>query len=150
MAARPRQPADDAPADDPTPVSDKGWKETDRALRILVVEDNQDLAESLLMLLELMGHRATLAAAGRAALDLARSHRYDAALIDVGLPDINGCDVARILRAERATKRMRLVAVSGYTSTEQRRHALEAGFDHHLAKPVGREDLERVLRRGDG
>jgi PAS domain S-box-containing protein len=115
-------------------------------MRVLVVEDGADLLESMIILLELMGHTVIAAADGRAAIELAKRERPDAALIDIGLPDMDGYDVARALRREPALTETRLVALTGYATPEHRARALAAGFDHHLAKPVAMEDLQRALQ----
>jgi PAS domain S-box-containing protein len=111
--------------------------------RILVVDDNQDSAESLALLLEIYGHEVQVAFTGPAALDRARTFLPDVVLLDIGLPGMDGYEVARQLRAERDG--CRLVALTGYGQDEDRRRSREAGFDHHLIKPVDLEALVRVL-----
>ncbi len=105
-------------------------------LRILVVDDNLDTTESLVNLLELAGHEVRSAATGLAALDLAQLFLPDIAFIDIGLPGVDGYQVARRLRQQAAFQTTLLVAVSGYGKDEDKRHAHEAGFDLHLTKPV--------------
>jgi len=112
---------------------------------ILVIEDNEDGAQSLADVLELQGHRVHIAADGRTGISLARELRPDVVLCDIGLPDLDGYAVARALRGEAALGGMRLVAVSGYAQPEDRQRARDAGFDAHLAKPPEFGALLRVL-----
>jgi PAS domain S-box-containing protein len=121
-----------------------------RGARILVADDNQDAAESLAMLLRLSGHEVRVATSGRAALTLAADFRPAAALLDIGMPELNGYEVARALRAEPWGKAMRLIALTGWGQDEDKRRAREAGFDHHLTKPVGFEHLEALLGGANG
>jgi CheY-like chemotaxis protein len=113
--------------------------------RVLVVEDNRDAAEMLRDLLELEGHRVELAYDGRAALAKARSFQPDVVVCDIGLPEMNGFDVARALRAEPELGRPTLIALSGYAQAEDIARGKEAGFDAHLAKPPSIEALSRLL-----
>ncbi len=112
---------------------------------ILVIEDNEDGAQSLADVLELQGHRVHIAADGRAGIALARELRPDVVLCDIGLPDLDGYAVARALRSEGALGTTRLVAISGYAQPQDRQRAREAGFDAHLAKPPDVAALLRVL-----
>ena len=114
-------------------------------LRILIVEDNRDTADSLQELLTLLGHEAAVAYAGPAALELAPRFRPDVVLCDIGLPGIDGFEVARALRQDPATRDAFLVAHTGYGQDEDRRRTREAGFDQHLRKPVGLDELRRIL-----
>lgn len=116
-----------------------------RQARVLVVDDNRDAAESLAMLLELSGYEVRVAYDGPAALEAVRSERPDAVLLDIGLPMMDGYEVARRLCAAAEEHRPLLVAISGYGQDEDRRRAEDAGFDHHLVKPVDPELLDRVL-----
>ncbi|HYR96195.1 MAG TPA: ATP-binding protein, partial [Candidatus Binatus sp.] len=117
-----------------------------RALKVLVVEDNRDTAEGLARMLELWGHDVRLAFDGLAGLDLAERYGPDVILCDLGLPGMDGYELARRLRA-RAVGNMVLIAVSGYGRTEDRRRAVDAGFDHHLVKPTDLGALAELLRR---
>jgi signal transduction histidine kinase/DNA-binding response OmpR family regulator len=117
-------------------------------LRILVIEDNPDIRETLKELLEICGHEVTLAADGRlgiAAADNGVDH--DVALIDIGLPGADGYEVARELAGlrQRLGHPRRLIAMTGYGQADDRRRALEAGFDAHLVKPVDPDTLTRLL-----
>jgi CheY-like chemotaxis protein len=112
---------------------------------ILLVEDNHDARETLRLLLELEGHRVTPAETGERAIELALSKSFTLALIDIGLPDIDGYQVARRIRASGAAGQMRLVALTGYGQPEDVRRALEAGFDAHVLKPVDPDALTKAL-----
>jgi CheY-like chemotaxis protein len=113
--------------------------------RVLVVDDNVDTAETLAMLLRLDGHDVRIAHSGPAAVEAARVFTPDAVVRDIGLPGMDGYAVARALRAEPTLDRCRLIALSGYGREEDRRHALEAGFDQHLVKPVEPDVIRALL-----
>lgn len=115
-------------------------------LRILVADDNRDAADTCAALLELSGHHVKAAYSGREALELAQSFRPHAALLDIGLPDMNGYTLARGIRGSSWGRDLLLIAVTGWGQSEDRRRAYDAGFDHHLAKPVAAEDIEAALR----
>jgi CheY-like chemotaxis protein len=108
-----------------------------------VVDDNEDAAESLAVLLRMGGHDVRVAHDGPGALALAREWSPEAVLLDIGLPGMSGYDVARALRA--AGGRPLLVALTGYGQREDRRRAQEAGFDLHFVKPVDIPRLGRAL-----
>ena len=112
--------------------------------RILIVEDNDDARDALRMLLELDGHVVEAAAEGREALDLVRAKDPDVALVDIGLPGIDGYEVARRIRAVDG-KRPTLIALTGYGQPEDRKRATEAGFDSMLVKPVDPTALSGLL-----
>ena len=114
---------------------------TDDRMTVLVVDDNVDAAQILREVVEMAGHRAVMAYDGEVALQLARSERPDVALLDLGLPGMNGFDLARAIRGERGLEGATLVAISGYATAEDRARSAEAGFDVHLAKPLGVEAL---------
>ncbi len=116
-----------------------------RVARVLVVEDNPDVASSLRDLVEAFGHEVDVARSGDAALARARQNPPDVVLCDIGLPGMSGYDVARAFRGDPALRHARLVAVSGYAQAEDRRDAAEAGFDRHIAKPPDPNELERLL-----
>ena len=113
---------------------------------ILIVEDNRDGRESLAMLLGMLGHRLDVAEDGRRGVEVALAVRPDVALIDIGLPDLNGFEVASQVRAGLG-KGVLLVALTGHTQPEDRQRALDAGFDAHLAKPVELDELQALLAR---
>jgi CheY-like chemotaxis protein len=110
---------------------------------VLVVDDNADAAESLAVLLELMGHRTVTAHDGATALAKFAEVQPDVVLLDIGLPDIDGYEVARRLRAGGASS-TRLVALTGWGQAEDKRRAAEAGFDLHWTKPVDPQKLQEI------
>lgn len=116
-----------------------------RPRRCLLIEDHVDAAESLAMLLEIIGHEVEVAFDGAAGLEKARLQRPEVVLCDIGLPGMDGYAVARALRAAPETASAFLIALTGYGQDEDRRLALEAGFDAHLTKPVDLEALRRLL-----
>jgi two-component system CheB/CheR fusion protein len=117
---------------------------TGRPLSILVVEDNADARATLEMLLEMEGYHVTGAQTGAEAVERA-APPLDVALVDIGLPDIDGYEVARRIRRTEHGKAAYLVALTGYGQPEDRQRALEAGFDTHLVKPVDPDDLLKLL-----
>ncbi len=117
-----------------------------RRLRILVVDDNIDGAESLAMLLRLGGHETLTANTGAEALTAARSFLPDLMFLDIGLPGMDGYEVAARLRAEER-QRCVLVALTGWGSEDDRRRSKSVGFDHHLTKPVDAEALEKLIEQ---
>ncbi len=114
-------------------------------LRLLVVDDNHDAASSLAMLQELEGHQTRTASSGEEALRVAEEFRPDAVLLDIGLPDLDGLEVARRLRRSEATRTAFLVALTGYGSEQDRARTREAGFDEHLVKPGDLDLLRKLL-----
>jgi signal transduction histidine kinase len=134
-------------AEAPAPASqpEASTPQERKQLRILIIEDNRDAAQSLRLLLELHGHKVTLAATGDAGVQAARQWRPDVVLCDLGLPGMDGYAVARALRADPGTAGPRLIAVSGYGHDEDRQRALDAGFDQHLTKPADPVELQRLL-----
>ena len=116
-----------------------------RPRRCLLIEDHVDAAESLAMLLELAGHQVEVAFDGAGGLEKARSLRPEIVLCDIGLPGMDGYAVARALRAAPETSSAFLIALTGYGQDDDRRRALEAGFDAHLVKPVDLDALRRLL-----
>ena len=109
------------------------------------MEDNDDARESLRLLLQLDGHEVMAAGSGEDGLDHAQSREFAIALVDLGLPGIDGFEVARRLRAMARGTEVRLVAISGYGQPLDRKRAQAAGFDAHLVKPVDTEVLRTVL-----
>jgi len=114
--------------------------------RILVVEDNADARDMLLALLTLDRHEVVTAADGPAGVDAALRLRPDVALVDIGLPGLNGYEVARRIRATESGRAIKLIALTGYGQSEDMRQAREAGFDLHLVKPVEPGHLDEALR----
>jgi PAS domain S-box-containing protein len=115
-------------------------------LRILVVDDNRDAADACASLLELSGHHVQTAYTGRRALELAEAFRPHALLLDIGLPDFNGYELATKIRALPWGRGVMLIAVTGWGQEEDRARALEAGCDHHLTKPIAPETVESLLQ----
>jgi CheY-like chemotaxis protein len=113
-------------------------------VRVLVVDDNRDAAESLAELVELFGHEAVIALDGPTAVAHAAALRPEVILCDIGLPGMDGYEVARSIRAVHDGA-VRLVALSGYAQPEDVRRAADAGFDEHVAKPADPARLERLL-----
>jgi PAS domain S-box-containing protein len=118
---------------------------SERSRSILIIEDNDDARDSLRLLLETLGHRVAAATDARDGLALAQTHRPDVALIDLGLPGLDGFEVARALRASPAGKTMTLIAVTGYGQAQDRQRSKEAGFDAHLVKPVSQTVLSSLI-----
>ncbi len=113
--------------------------------RILVVDDNEDAAISLALLLQMMGQDVQIAYDGLEALAKAETFRPDIVLLDLGMPKLNGYETARRLRAEPWGEKAILVALTGWGQEEDRRRAREAGFDYHLVKPVDPTELEKLI-----
>jgi CheY-like chemotaxis protein/two-component sensor histidine kinase len=113
--------------------------------RVLVVDDNADAADSLAMLLRLGGHDVRVAYDGPAALAAAREFGPQVAFLDIGMPGMDGYEVARRLQAEAAARRPVLVALTGWGQAEDRRRTTEAGFDLHLVKPADLADVNAIL-----
>jgi CheY-like chemotaxis protein len=119
-----------------------------RGCRIVVADDNVDAAASLSLMLELMGHEIRTAHDGRAALAIAREFRPDAMVLDIAMPGMGGHEVARIARQEEWGAGVLLIAASGWGQAADRQLSLDAGFDHHLVKPVEIDVLDTLLRDG--
>jgi PAS domain S-box-containing protein len=132
-----------APVAPPPPVPTPGPAAMPR--RILVVDDNRDAAESLMALLEIAGHDVRCAFDGEAAITLAEQSRPDVMILDLGMPRVNGYDVARRVRERPWGKHVYLVALSGWGQTDERLRTHEAGFDAHFVKPIAPEALHRML-----
>jgi signal transduction histidine kinase/ActR/RegA family two-component response regulator len=115
------------------------------SLRILVVDDNQDSACSMTLLLELQGHEVQVAHAGQVALRMAQESTPDVILLDIGMPGMNGYEVARHLRSQAAFADTLLVAVTGYGRASDVKQTESAGFDHHLVKPIDYDKLQSLL-----
>jgi PAS domain S-box-containing protein len=141
-----RLPVAPAPAD-PALLPDAPVKnaEPDGRCRILLIDDNVDAADSLGQILELMDHEVRTAYDGASGIEAARAFRPDIVLCDIGMPKMNGYDTARTLRSEAWGKDTVLVALTGWSHEEDRRKSAEAGFDHHLVKPVEVDALVSLL-----
>lgn len=115
------------------------------SLRILIIDDNKDLATLLCLLLELMGHNAVSDNTGSAGLGIAKTDKPDVIFVDIGLPDLNGYEVAKQIRNEESLKDVFLVALTGYAGNNDRELALDAGFNRHISKPIDSATLKWVL-----
>jgi len=114
-------------------------------LRVLVIEDNRDAADSLQMLLELTGCAVRVAYTGPDGVRAAEEHRPEVIICDIGLPGMDGYELARRLRDDPATRGVVLAAVSGYGRDQDRARSREAGFDHHFLKPADPAALAALL-----
>lgn len=113
--------------------------------RVLVVEDNLDSVHSMAMLVKMMGHEVHFAINGFAALDIARTFRPDIILLDIGLPDFNGCEIVRQLKYEEALKNTRFIAISALPAQQFKERALSAGCHEFYPKPIDPKILEELL-----
>ncbi|HEX9945131.1 MAG TPA: PAS domain-containing protein [Thermoanaerobaculia bacterium] len=142
-----RLPLASAEVPHPSPHEPDAAERAAAGLRILVVDDNEDSAESLAVWLRLIGHDARTAHDGPRALEMAMEFHPEVVLLDIGMPGMNGYDVARRLRQEPATQKAMIVAMTGWGQEEDRRRSQEAGFDRHLVKPVDPKGLNDLLAR---
>ncbi|HEY2464386.1 MAG TPA: response regulator [Steroidobacteraceae bacterium] len=117
--------------------------------RVLVADDNRDAAETMSMLLKLSGHEVYLAHSGSEAFEVAKRERPDIAVLDIGMPDLNGYELAKRIRNQAWGAGMKLIAVTGWGQSEDIRRALGAGFNHHLTKPVDPSELEALFAARD-
>jgi CheY-like chemotaxis protein len=113
--------------------------------RVLVVDDNLDAVHSMAMLLRVMGHEVQFAINGFAAIDVARTFHPDVILLDVGLPDFRGDQIARQLKFELGMERVRMIAVTGRSDEETRTRVLAAGCEDLYVKPIAPSTLEEIL-----
>jgi signal transduction histidine kinase/ActR/RegA family two-component response regulator len=113
--------------------------------RILIADDNRDAADSLALLLEIAGHEVTVVYSGRQALETYRRLKPEAVILDIGMPDITGYEVARSIRAETADDKLLLMAITGWGQPDDLAKTRAAGFDRHLTKPVAIEEVQRAL-----
>jgi CheY-like chemotaxis protein len=129
------------------PVEASRQAESGPAKRILVIEDNDDIRESLFLVLTSWGHEVVLAGSGDEGLSLALTTHPDVALIDIGLPDMNGYEVAQRLKEQTRDWRtaIRLIAMTGYGTAADRARTANVGFAEHLVKPVDPEILKALL-----
>jgi len=116
-----------------------------RAHRILIVDDNKDVAHALGLLLELSGHEVRLAFDGEEGLQSAREFRPEIGLLDIGLPRLNGYELAQSIRAEEWGKSITLIAVTGWGHPEEKERAHQSGFDCHVTKPVDPDEIEKLV-----
>jgi two-component system CheB/CheR fusion protein len=130
------------PVDAPRPSTNAG--QTVR--RVLLIEDNADAADSLREALQLAGHEVEVAYNGSEGIGKARAFQPEVVICDIGLPEMDGYEVARAIRSDPELRRVRLVALTGYAGPDDIAKSKKAGFDAHLAKPLGMEEIERVLQ----
>ena len=114
--------------------------------RVLIADDNLDAAESLQLWLQLAGHEVRIAANGTEALSVAEAFLPEVVLLDLGMPEVSGFDVARRIRAAPWGRGIVLIALTGWGQEEDRRRTAEAGFDHHLTKPIPPDTIEELIR----
>jgi CheY-like chemotaxis protein len=126
-------------------LSKQGEERPGQGWRVLVVDDNIDSADSIAMLLQVSGHEVRVTYSGQDGLDMAGKYLPEIVLLDIGLPGIDGYEVARRLRQHPDLKKVKLIAVTGYGQDADRLQSQEAGFDYHLVKPVDSQKLEEVL-----
>jgi DNA-binding response OmpR family regulator len=135
----------------PLAVEDDGMASDERkrpqGLRLLVVDDDPDAADMLALLLQLEGHDVGVARDGPTALEAALAEPPDVVLLDIGLPYMDGFEVARRLRSHKSPKRPLLIAVTGHGEEAERLRAYDVGIDLHLTKPVGIDELRQFLAR---
>ena len=139
-------PIGDGPAPiEAQPTGDRNEEAGGRTQRILVVDDNRDAADSLATMLRMSGHETRTAYDGSEAVQAAQAFRPEIVLMDIGMPKMNGYEAARRIRQESWGERMVLIALTGWGQEEDKRRAVEAGFDHHLTKPIEAAALEKLL-----
>jgi two-component system, OmpR family, response regulator len=119
--------------------------ESRRPRRVLLVDDSVDAAEAMSMLLETLGHEVGVMHDGPSALAMVDDFAPEVVILDIGLPGMNGFEVARELRTRAVTKTALLIALTGYGADSDRQQAHDAGFDHHLVKPVSFTAVEAVI-----
>ena len=112
---------------------------------MLVVDDNVDSADSIAMLLQVSGHEVRVVYSGQDALETAAEYQPDIILLDIGMPGMDGYEVARRLRAHTQLEKVKVIALTGYGQDADRLQSQEAGFDYHLVKPVEGQKLQEVL-----
>jgi two-component system CheB/CheR fusion protein len=132
-------------AKEPPPQATRPREVSSSPRRILVVEDNVDSAEAMLLLLRGIGHDVTVVSDGREAVDVAKQLQPEIILLDIGLPGMDGYELARRLRDMPETRAARLIAVSGYGQQKDRARSRDAGFDTHLVKPVDPSTLTEAI-----
>ncbi len=115
--------------------------------RVLVVDDNVDAAESTGMILRLSGHDVQVAYSGQSALEMAVEYQPNVILLDIGLPEMDGYEIARRLRQRPQLSKVWLIALTGYGQDSDRQRSQEAGFDYHMVKPIDSEELEELIAK---
>jgi len=133
------------PAAEAAPPKDDGAPRQVRKRRILIADDNRDSADSMAMLLQSLGHEVATAYDGKQAVEAATTRRLDVVLLDLGMPHLNGYEAGRQIRELPSCRDIFLIAMTGWGQEEDRRRTDEAGFDHHLVKPVDPAELTKLL-----
>jgi CheY-like chemotaxis protein len=144
----PRVPGVNPVAEPEAPGAAAGVPRATQARRLLIVDDNRDSAESLRLMYEQAGHRVLTVAEGAAAVEAAARLDAEAVLLDIGLPDLDGYEVARRLRADPRTRDAVIIAITGYGREEDLKRSRGAGIDHHMVKPVDPDEVLRKIARG--
>jgi CheY-like chemotaxis protein/uncharacterized protein YbcI len=116
-----------------------------KSLRVLIVDDNRDGADSLGLVVEVLGHKAHVTYGGKQALDVAKAFRPDLMLVDLAMPDMDGCSLVRLFRQTPAFAQTRIVAITGYADDGHRTFAIKAGCDAVLFKPITPKDIKEAL-----
>jgi CheY-like chemotaxis protein len=116
-------------------------------LRVAIIEDNDDIADTLAVWLEHIGHRVWVARSGPTGVELVRAQQPDVVVCDIGLPDMDGVAVCRAVRALSLERQPLMIAVTGWGRQDDLARTAEAGFDHHLVKPVAPEELQRMIEQ---
>jgi CheY-like chemotaxis protein len=119
--------------------------EAERQIRVLMADDNRDAVDSMAMVLKMSGYEVSLAYSGKAALEMAQQHRPDVVILDIGMPDMNGHEVAAAIRQQPWGRAMHLIAITGWGEDKDKERTRGAGFDLHLTKPVDIDQLEEQL-----
>jgi CheY-like chemotaxis protein len=127
------------------PIGDGKKPHSGKQFRILIADDNRDAADSLAIMLRLMRHETQKTHDGEDAVQAVTAFQPDIALLDIGMPKLSGYDVARHIRGQSWGKKMVLVALTGWGQEQDKRRATEAGFDHHMTKPVSMDALQKLL-----
>ena len=128
----------------PHPANTCCYAGTTESRRVLVIEDNPDSRDTLRMLLELWGHTVEVAEDGLAGLHKALTWQPEVAVVDIGLPGLNGLEVAQKVK-EELEDRVRLIALTAWSAPDDRRRALKAGFHHFMSKPADLQELARLV-----
>src|SRR5690606_21224320 len=132
-------PSDSPRESPPLPLSDAA------SARVIIIDDNEDSAEGLALCLEAEGFEVAVCHTGGSGIDRVLAIRPEIVLLDIGLPDMDGCEVAIRLRADPQLEGLRIIAMTGYGGQADQQRAREAGFDHYLVKPVDYAELRKIL-----
>ncbi|WP_019230408.1 response regulator [Sedimentibacter sp. B4] len=116
-----------------------------KSLKVLIIDDNKDLTEIMCDLIGFLGHKTICSQDGKVGIAMAKEHHPDVIICDIGLPVMDGYEVAQQMRKDDEIKETFLIALSGYAGPEDRKRSREAGFDRHLAKPADISAIERVI-----